>query len=252
MIPRVLVTGAGGLLGRACVAQGAVGLDRAACDVTSISDLDRALRTIRPDAVIFCAAYTDVDTADSPDAWRVNVDAPAKWAERVPTWLVSSNFVFSGVGPHGLEDEPAPVQAYGQQKLAAEAAVSAAGGSVVRTGWLYGAGGSNFPSTLPRRLRSGPVRAIADTPVQPTYAADLAQYLLSLPKGVSHAVGSEETTWYMFARAVAEMLEIDAHIDPIEGETLNADARRPSDGRLVPALLPGWTTRLSAFLGAEE
>ena len=234
------------------MAQGAVGLDRAVCDVTLRSDLERVFRTLQPDAVIFCAAYTDVDTADSAEAWRVNVDAPAHWAERVPTWLVSSNFVFSGEGPHGPEDEPAPVQAYGQQKLAAEAAVRAAGGSVVRTGWLYGAGGSNFPSTLPRRLRSGPVCAVADTPVQPTYAPDLARYLLTLPTGVSHAVGSEETTWYTFARAVAEMLEIDAHIDPIEGASLNGDARRPSDGRLVPALLPGWSTRLSAFLGAQE
>jgi len=252
VIPRVLVTGAGGLLGRACVAQGAVGLARTACDVTSEADRDLALRSLRPDAVIFCAAYTDVDTADSKDAWRVNVAAPAHWAERVPTWLVSSNFVFSGEGPHNPEDEPAPVQAYGRQKLAAEQAVLAAGGSVVRTGWLYGVGGSNFPSTLPERLRAGPVHAVSDTPVQPTYAPDLAQYLLSLPTGVSHAVGSEETTWYAFARAVANMLQIEACIEPIDGATLNGDALRPSDGRLCPARLPGWTTRLSSFLGAQE
>ena len=98
---RILTTGAGGLLGSALARLGAPGPTRSELDVTDPAACAAALAEHRPEAVIFCAALTDVDRCRTdPEARRVNVEAPAWWARRVPVWLVSTNYVFSGRGPH--------------------------------------------------------------------------------------------------------------------------------------------------------
>ncbi len=189
----ILVTGGEGLLGRALAARGALAFGRRSLDVTDERRRDEVLAAHAPEAVIFCAAQTNVDRcATDPLARAVNVDAPAAWARVVPTWFVSSNFVFSGPGPHTPAARTAPVNAYGRQKVEAEDAVLAAGGHVVRTGWVYGTGGRGFASRLPDL--PGPWTAIDDWPVQPTWADDLAGALLELPSGVRHLVGREEAT----------------------------------------------------------
>jgi dTDP-4-dehydrorhamnose reductase len=246
----VLVVGSGGLVGRALIRQGFAGLSRTDCDVTVPSAREAALERYLPDAVIFCAARTDVDACErDPVAWRVNVEAPAEWARRVPTWLVSSNYVFSGPGPHRPGDARRPLQAYGRQKAAAEDAVLSAGGHVVRTGWLYGEGGVNLPSRLPELLRSGAVRAIDDRSVQPTWVDDLAVWLAGLPEGITHAVGGVQTTWFAFATAVAASLGLDGPVLPVHDSELSRPALRPMDARLAPALLPGFPESMEAWLG---
>lgn len=250
MAPRVLVVGAGGLLGRHLQARGVPGLDHGACDVTDPVARERALRRFRPDAVLFCAAVSDVDRCErDPGTWRVNVEAPAAWARYAPVWLVSSNFVFSGPGPHGPGHPPRPVNAYGRQKAAAEEEVRGAGGHVVRTGWLFGAGGRNFPSRLPDALARNPVRVLAGVPVQPTWAGDVADRLLALPEGISHAVGGAETEWVEVAREIARRCGLPAsRVIPIPPQALALAAARPPDARLAPADLPGWSERLAPFL----
>jgi dTDP-4-dehydrorhamnose reductase len=246
---KILVTGAGGLVGRALVRRGARGLTRRALDVTDAAATARILAAEAPDAVIFCAALADVDAcASDPRARAVNVEAPAAWARRVPTWLVSTNYVFDGPGPHAPGAPRRPVNAYGRQKAEAEDAVLAAGGHVVRTGWVFGPGGRNFPSRIFSLLRAGPVTALAGWPVQPTWVDDLAARLLALPQGVSHAISGEETTWLDFALAARDLLG--------EGEVRAAGALpvgpRPSDARLAGADLPGWSGRLPLLLEAER
>jgi len=207
------------------------------------------LDELRPDGVIFCAAVTDVDRcAQDAQAHAVNVAAPRWWAAQVPVLLVSTNYVFSGPGPHGPDQTPDPVNAYGRQKAEAEEAVLAAGGSVVRTGWLYGAGGRNFPSTMGQALRAGPVQAIEDWPVQPTWADDLAEHLLTWPQGISHAVGRDSGTWVQVATRVAEHLGLQDRVRPTPLAALGLGPR-PQDARLAPALLPGWRTRLDQLAG---
>ena len=245
---RILVTGAEGLLGSALVRAGALGASRGQLNVCDPTHVDRALQTLQPDAVIFCAALTDVDRcATDPGAWQLNVEAPAAMAARVPTWLVSTNYVFDGPGPHRPTDPRSPVGAYGRQKAAAEDAVLAAGGHVVRTGWLFGPGGRNFASRLPALLRAGPITALERWPVQPTWAPDLAAHLLTLPRGVTHAIGGETTTWGEAARVVCGALGLDpgrvCGIDAFPGEQ-----PRPSDARLSPAALPGWSTHISEWV----
>jgi dTDP-4-dehydrorhamnose reductase len=236
------------LLGSALVRLGAHGVDRAALDVCEPTQVDTVLSQVQPDAVIFCAAMTDVDRcATDPGAWAVNVDAPAALAARVPTWLVSSNYVFDGPGPHRPMDARRPVGAYGRQKAAAEDAVLAAGGHVVRTGWLFGPGGRNFPSRLPALLRAGSVTALERWPVQPTWAPDLAAHLITLPTGVTHAIGEETTTWADAARRVCGALGLPP--DRVQGvSAIPGLGPRPSDARLAPAALPGWSTHIAEWV----
>ena len=270
----MLVLGAGGLVGRAVLrAAGAVrapgaavgaavqgeaaghtwiGVDRAACDVTDPAARAAALAAHRPDAVLFCAGFTDVDAAaHHPAAEAVNVHAPAAWAREVETWFLSSNFVFSGPGPHGPAEAPRPESAYGRQKVAAEEAVLAAGGHVVRVGWVYGPGGRTFASALEARLRAGErVRAIHDLVVQPTHADDLARALLPLPRGVTHLMGRDETTWYGYAVAIQAEIGRGA-VEPVRAADLGLGPR-PRDGRLAPADLPGCWSRNCLRAGTTD
>lgn len=240
----ILVTGGDGLVGRALAARGALAFGRSELDVTDERRRDEVLAAHQPDAVVFCAAQTNVDRcASDPLAHAVNVVAPGAWARLVPTWFVSSNFVFSGPGPHAPDDPRAPVNAYGRQKAAAEDAVLAAGGHVIRTGWVYGTGGRGFASTLPDR--PGPWRAVHDWPVQPTYADDLAGALLGLPRGVTHLIGAEETTWAGFAAELARL--IGGTVEPAALAELGLGPR-PADARLTPATLPGFRDALPRWL----
>lgn len=246
---RVLVTGGGGLLGRELGRLGARVWSRKALDVTDHARSAQVLAAEDPELVIFCAAVTDVDRCATDPAGRtVNVDAPAWWARQVPLVLVSTNYVFSGPGPHAPSDPTDPINAYGRQKVAAEAAVLASGGAVVRTGWLFGAGGRNFPSTLAAALARGPVRACSDWPVQPTWVGDLAAHLLTRPTGLTHAIGAQETTWAAIATAVAEALGVPERVVPTPLADLGLGPR-PADARLTPAHLAGWQTRLDRLVG---
>ena len=243
---RILVTGSDGMLGSALVAIGASGYPRRFLDVTDTATSAAVLEREQPDAVLFCAAQATVD-ACGPQTEAVNVQAPAWWARRVPTWLVSTNYVFDGPGPHAPGDPRRPCNPYGEQKARAEDAVLQAGGHVVRTGWLFAPGGRNFPSRLPELLTAGPVTALEGWPVQPTFAPDLARHLMSLPQGVSHAIGSGETTWADFARELARRMGLPP--SRVRGvRRLEGVGPRPSDARLSPAELPSWQDRLEELL----
>lgn len=247
---QIWVTGAGGLLGSALLRIGAVGQDRVHLDVTDPAAVDEMLRIHRPRAVIHCAAFTRVD-ACGPEHWGVNVEAAERLAERVPTWLVSTNYVFDGPGPHGPSSPRCPRMRYGHQKAAAEDAVLAHGGHVVRTGWLFGPQGRNFPSRLPELLRAGPVQALERWPVQPTWADDLAGYLMTLPQGVSHAVGGEQTTWADFARACAAKMGLPP--ERVVGVSeVTSMGPRPQDARLEGHTLPGWAQRIEQLISASS
>ena len=244
---RIVVVGAEGLIGRALVRAAnaghtVVGLGRSACDVTNPVARDQALARERPDAVLFCAAMTDVDRAGA-DSVAVNVDAPAAWASQVETWFLSSNFVMNGPGPHAPGAVPSAINTYAAQKIEAERAVLAAGGHVVRVGWVYGPGGRTFASTVGDRLARGEtVRAIFDTVVQPTHADDVAAELLRLPRGVSHLAGAGETSWYGLASAVRAKVGTGTVV-PVRTSELGIGPR-PGDARLCPATLPPWWDRL--------
>lgn len=252
---RILIPGAGGLVGTALRARAAASghtcifLDRAECDVTDARARSEALRSHRPGAVLFCAARTAVDAcATDASSEAVNVGAPAAWAAEVETWLLSSNFVFGGPGPHATGSTPRPAGVYADQKVRAEAAVLAAGGHVARVGWVYGPNGRTFGSTLAARLRAGePVRALYDVRVQPTWSLDLADALLGMPRGVVHHAGSGEGSWYAFALAVWARVR-SGTVVPVRLAELGLAEERPRDARLTPATLPPWWDRVEALV----
>jgi dTDP-4-dehydrorhamnose reductase len=246
---RLLVTGANGILGRAIAERlgGAHTLllwGREEADLTDPAQVEAAARGLTFDAVIHAAAMTDVDRCESePDlAFRANRDATrhvgALAKERGATLVyVSSDYVFDGTktSPYLEEDPTGPRSVYGRSKLAGEEAAAASGAPylVVRTSWLYGAGGKNFVDTIAGKLAQGaPLRVVDDQRGSPTYARDLAHAIEILlrrgAQGIVHATNSGQTTWYGFAREIASALGMaDASIAPVTTEEFPRPAPRP-------------------------
>lgn len=258
---KVLLTGAGGLLGtelqRIVAGDPAVlptlpappgdhllvPLAHADLDVTDADAVRRAFTRHTPDAVLHCAAYTAVDRAESEPlaARRVNVEGAthvARAAARAGAVMVypSTDFVFDGRSsqPYRPDDPPDPRSVYGRTKLEGEEAVRAAGSEhlVVRTSWVYGAGGGNFVDAILERARAGkPLRIVADQTGRPTWARTLAATLLELMerdvRGLWHVADAGATTWHDFARGFLEMAGLEARVEPVSTEAYGAPAPRP-------------------------
>lgn len=277
---RVLVTGAAGMVGRAvvahCLAAGdEVGAhDRASLDITNAHAVGSVFERERPDFVINCAAWTDVDgcEADPARAFSVNAVGPenlAAAARGVGAGLVtiSTDYVFDGAkdGFYTQRDDPEPASVYGAAKLEGErrAQSACARAVVVRTGWIFGAGGRNFLSRVVELSESGQrLKVISDAWGTPTYAADLARRLrelaeLDLP-GVYHVVNAGDGASYEeFARAaLADAGLGGANLEVVTTDSLDRKAPRPRNCRLRCLLsaavglepLPDWRLALHEFV----
>jgi dTDP-4-dehydrorhamnose reductase len=179
-----------------------------------------AVRSYAADWVINCAAYTQVDKAESePDkAFTVNRDSPAALAESVAEYggrllQVSTDFIFDGAKttPYAEHDRANPLGVYGQSKLEGELAVLDAlpGATVLRTAWVYGVYGNNFVKTMLRVAATGrPLRVVNDQIGSPTWTTDIAAAMLALvgggKAGVFNYVNGGETSWHGFAMAILE------------------------------------------------
>ena len=217
---KVLVTGAAGQLGREMVrvAGTAVvaGLVRADLDVSDSAAVHEAVAGLRPDVVVNCAAWTDVDGCelDPERAQTVNADAVGFLAEacdEVGAHLVhvSTDYVFNGEAstPYGEDHPTDPVNAYGASKLAGEVAAGA-GATVVRSTWLQPADLPGMVGRVIDSLEAGvPIRVMDDRRACPTFVADLVPVILRLGAervtGVVHATNAGVTSWHGFAREVA-------------------------------------------------
>nr|WP_063738525.1 dTDP-4-dehydrorhamnose reductase [Streptomyces rimosus] len=229
----------------------AVGLGRRILDITEASAVWQAMATHRPTVVVNCAAWTAVDDAEAheEEALLVNGRGPAHLgaacaASGARLLHVSTDYVFSGEAdtPYTEDHEPDPRTAYGRGKLAGERAVLGLlphTGYVIRTGWLYGAGGGNFVRTIIRMERSkSTLDVVDDQRGQPTWAADLADLLVSLgnaavlgtaPAGVFHGTSSGEATWFELARETFRLLGADpTRVRPANSGSHPRPARRPA------------------------
>lgn len=219
---RILVTGAGGQLGVEVVAAFAVSdhheviaADHPMLDVVDRDAVLGLVGSTRPDAVVNCAAHTDVDGCESDEAgafarnaWAVRNLAEA--ARRFDAHLcqVSTDYVFSGdkPAPYHEWDTPDPRSVYGASKLAGEREAGA-GATVVRTAWLCGPTGHNIVRTILRLAEGdGTLRFVDDQVGSPTHAADLAaviaRLVLDRRPGVFHVTNSGAASWYEVARRV--------------------------------------------------
>lgn len=253
---KVLVTGAGGLVGRAlaahCSLQGenVCALDHHALDITDELAVSAALDREAPDLVINCAAWTDVDGCelDPERAARANAYGPELLAlacRKVDALFItiSTDYVFDGEkdGFYTQADQPNPQSAYGISKLEGERRAQSVWERtiVVRSGYIFGSGGANFLSNVLARARSGePLKVITDSFGTPTYARDLAAQLyrlavLNLP-GLYHVVNSGEgANFEDFSRLALKSAGLDTSLlNPVSMKSLNRPAPRPRNSRL--------------------
>ena len=281
---RVMVAGAGGMVGRAvrkhCESSGdlVMAFDHQSLD---ISDSDLVMQTVlahKPDAVVNCAAWTDVDGCerDQERAYAANSEGPenlARASEAVDATLVtiSTDYVFDGTkeGFYTQEDTPNPISVYGKSKLDGELRAQAAHPSatiVVRSGFIFGVGGTNFLSTVVERARRGEkLKAISDSWGTPTYARDLAVRLRELAalkrSAVFHVTNTGDGVSYVgFAEvAIAAAGMVGPNIESISMDSLSRPAPRPRNSRLMClefskwglAPLPFWQDSLRDFVSFE-
>ena len=261
---RVLITGAGGQLGRALADE------FAAEEVLALThdDWDVALPPppgLEPELVLHTAAWTDVDgaEADPQEAAAVNIGGTLHAASLgTPLVLYSTDYVFDGTkgSPYVESDGPNPLSAYGRTKLHAEAAAGEQAW-IVRSSWLYGATGHNFVWTM---LRLGQERdevaVVDDQRGSPTYVGHLAaatRALLELPYGVWHVAADGDCTWAEFAEAIFEEAGVECRVRRISTADLGRPAPRPaysvlrSEKEGAPQL-PHWREGLAECLSRMD
>ncbi|MFF9563413.1 dTDP-4-dehydrorhamnose reductase [Leifsonia sp. NPDC014704] len=246
---RILIAGAAGMLGqdlqKALAGREITALSRADLDVT---DRDAVLAAAAGhDVIVNASAYTKVDDAETheDDAYAINAlgtenlaIAAARNGARFVT--VSTDYVFDGhaTEPYAEDTPRDPINAYGRTKAAGEELAFAAhpdGTFVVRTAWLYGAGGPNFAKTMVKLAGSHETVSVVDDQLgQPTWTGDLAAQIVALldsdaPAGVYHGTNSGQTSWYGFARAVFAQAGLDPErVKPTDSSTFVRPAPRPS------------------------
>lgn len=281
---KVLVTGGNGQLGRDVVsilqARGVqvIAPSMAELDFTAPASIDTVIAKHRPDWVINCAAYTQVDKAESEAdvAFAVNRDAPGQLARAVTgtggrLLHVSTDFVFDGKAsaPYTESSPAQPLSVYGRSKLAGEQAVMEAlpNAIILRTAWLYGINGHNFVKTMLRLAMAGkPLRVVDDQVGSPTWTMDLARVIAAMldsdASGLFHYTNAGQTSWHGFACAIlAEAASAGfaiktREIEPIPTSNYPTPAERPAysvldTGRIsaLPGMqIPAWRDSLKRML----
>ena len=276
---RLLVTGAAGMLGRDVIAAAGdaghevAALARAELDITDADAARAAIRAARPEAVINCAAWTDVDGAEAAEDTATAVNgagagnvAAAAAAAGALTVHVSTDYVFDGAATEPYPEDAAtgPRSAYGRSKLAGEHAIQAAGGrsAIVRSSWLFGPHGGNFIDTMRRLGAERDELAVVDDQVGcPTYTGHLAPALIAIAErgltGVLHVAGGGHCSWFDLAKATFEETGIACRVRPQTTAALGRPAPRPAYSVLASTrddapVLPPWREGLRAHLARVE
>jgi len=277
---KILVTGAKGMLGTDLVARlkatrkyDVVPVDVEEMDVTRLAQVKAVMLDCRPQIVIHCAAYTNVDRAESERelAMAVNSEGTKHIAffcrELSADMLyISTDYVFDGTKPtpYVETDLPNPINVYGESKLAGEMHVMVLleRYKICRTSWLCGVHGRNFIDTILSAVAEGrPLSVVNDQVGRPTFAFDLATalvWLLERPEyGIYHVTNSGFCSWYEFAQQIVQLSGAkNVTMRPITSEQFRSLARRPHYSVLENRLLeqrgfrplPRWETSLKEYL----
>ena len=276
---RVLLLGAGGMLGRDLQAMSPARIvlipaSHHDVEVTDQASVEQAVVAARPDVVINAAAYTDVDGAetDRERAHAVNGLAPGiigHAAARAGAAVIhySTDYVFTGTHGQPLREDDAlqPLNYYGTTKVEGERALAASGARyrIIRTQWLFGIHGRSFPRTMWERAKRGEqTRVVNDQFGRPTYTRDLARATWSLLGRVGsagpvlHVANSGITNWYEVARRVFRSAGAEQLLSPCTSADFPRPAKRPAWSALDTArheslagsALPPWEDALDRFL----
>jgi dTDP-4-dehydrorhamnose reductase len=288
---RLLLTGAAGMLGHDVrrVAERAghelVLVDLPELDITDTTAVDQLLDRLYGelgslDAIVNCAAWTDVDGAEEKReaAHAVNADGAGNLARSaarigVPLLHISTDYVFDGLAPLDdagrprpyVESDPTgPRSVYGSTKLDGERQVLGASREhcVVRTAWLYGVDGPNFVATMLRLAgERDTVQVVDDQIGSPTWSGHLAPAILGLLErevsGLVHLTGAGEVSWNGFAKEIFRQAEVDCEVEPASSEQMARPAPRPAYSVLESERddvlpMPPWQDGLAGYLAARD
>ncbi|MBM7654739.1 dTDP-4-dehydrorhamnose reductase [Neobacillus cucumis] len=279
---RVVVTGAAGQLGKDVLRElasrnhHAFGADRGQLDITIEEDVRSYISEIKPDVILHCAAYTNVDAAETDEetAYRINASGTenlAKAAKQVGAKLlyVSTDYVFDGTAsePYETDQPTSPLGAYGRTKLAGEQLLQKHLDRffIVRTAWVFGIYGNNFVKTMIRLGKErGEVGVVHDQVGSPTYTVDLAKFMVELMEtekyGIYHATNGGVCSWYEFAVEIFKQAGLDVTVNPLTTDQFPRPAKRPAysvlskkkieEQGLTP--LRDWKEALAAYLQESQ
>jgi dTDP-4-dehydrorhamnose reductase len=255
----ILVVGANGMLGQdlmALLGDRGHGIDIADIDITAPESVMKVIGDLKPEVVVNCAAYTDVDGCESDieTAMAVNGEGVAYLAMACRDLgallvQVSTDYIFNGGKgtPYIENDAPCPLSVYGESKLVGE--MNAAFSQeclIVRTQWLYGLHGKNFVETMLRLGAEKDELAVVDDQVgSPTWTVDLARAIIALIdagcRGTYHAANADYCSWNGFAKAIFEESGLKVAVKPMTTTELNRPAERPLYSTLDCSKLTGDT-----------
>lgn len=279
---KLLVTGAGGMLGQAVVpclesrGHSVAAMPKEQMDVTNYAQVLDAVGEAKPDLVIHLAAFTKVDQAENEPhlAYHINGYGTENLAVvcaslNLPMMYISSDYVFDGEQktPYTTWDATRPLSIYGKSKLAGERAVMRhlRRFYIARTSWLYGPNGKNFVDTIITAAEQGkPLRVVSDQHGTPTCTLSLSETIADLIAtgrfGVYHASDDGVTNWFDFARAIVKNSGLKTDVSPIETKDMPRPATRPKYSvmdktTLVSTIgreLPPWEESLNTYLQLRQ
>ena len=279
---RIIVTGAKGQLGSDVmkrlseIGAEAIGADIDRLDITDEKAVDLFFKESHADGVIHCAAYTNVDLAESQKeiCRKINADGTRNIAAACEKYgmkllYLSTDYVFDGRGTEPFEtDSPkAPCNFYGETKLEGEteAARLCKRLFIVRISWVFGENGKNFVKTMLRlAAERSEISVVCDQTGSPTYTKDLAVLLCEMISGckygVYHATNEGVCSWAEFADKIMQLSKSETKIIPIPSSQYKSAAVRPANSRLSKSSLdrngfsrlPHWEDALQRFLGIEK
>lgn len=247
------------------------GLSARDADLRDAGRVQQVVRETRPNWIVLAAAYTDVDGCESnpESAFAVNRDgavnvAAAARQTRARLLFLSSDYVFDGkkTTPYEVDEVRNPQSVYGRTKAEAEIKLIAMTPDccIVRTSWLFGAGGKCFPDTILKLAATRPwLDVVNDQRGCPTYTVDLARALIQLCRqnasGIVHATNAGDCTWFEFAQEIVRGSGLPTIVRPVSSQQMARPAPRPAYSVLSPARLhqlgiemPSWRDALRRYL----
>jgi dTDP-4-dehydrorhamnose reductase len=272
---RVMIIGATGLLGKPLVRQWTdaevIGTGSHDLDIRDAARVRELIEKSRPDWIVLAAAYTDVDGCEKNPALAlaVNRDGAVNVANAAKSvcarmLFLSSDYVFDGTKttPYEINDTRNPQSVYGRSKAEAELRVREIlpEACIVRTSWLFGAGGKCFPDTILKLAATRPeLEVVNDQRGCPTYTVDLATAIISLcgknAGGLVHACNAGECTWFDFAREIVSSAGLNAEVRPVSSAKMARPAPRPAYSVLSATSLhaygiemPDWKDALRRYM----
>ncbi len=268
---KALVTGAKGMLGHDLCpiledsGYEVIETDINNLDITDFEAVQNFFKREKPDVVVHCAAYTNVDKAQ--DEMELARKINAKGTENIAVAAndigavmvyISTDYVFDGQkkGACTPADTPNPINNYGITKLEGEQAVQkhCKRHYITRTSWLYGHYGKNFVETMLNLAHMQEIKVVDDQCGCPTWSVDLAVAIAKIleekmPYGIYHACGGGKTTWYGFAKEIFKKSGLDVNLKPCKSEEYKTNAARPKNSVMHNnGLLRNWKSALKDYL----